>query len=108
MKTWVVMEGRDGSQTFWAWGELSDSPGFVNIYYTLPDGITMYSPRNVNEHGFPSVTGGLLFSAQVGVPLGEDMFEPVEGVVATFLGDPVDEVAGDVPVADPPPEVTER
>jgi len=119
MKTWVVIAGRDGSTNFWAWGELSDSPGFVNIYYTLPDGVTMYSPRNINEHGLPNLNDGLVFAAPVptstevtreglSLQLPAEVMEvkPVTHSIDASFPDGVGEVAGADPVAETPPEVT--
>lgn len=93
-EAWVVLTCRDGVATYWAWCRpRRDSPGFDEIFYTRPDGITAYSPEGdqlpqLMEHVFT-----LMFPPQQGVASPGDRFpekswRPVTPTLATDL--PVD------------------
>lgn len=46
MKHWVVMQAELGNDVFWAWGLVTDGPGFDDVHYTSRDGVTA---REVTE-----------------------------------------------------------
>lgn len=57
MTSWVVFECRDErGQALWAWGKVEDAPGFTEVTYTLPDGLTF-----ADVEGEPPRLGAFLF-----------------------------------------------
>lgn len=92
---WVVMACRKGSQeNFWAWCRpRRDSPGFDEIFYTMRDGVTAWSPSGddlpiLAEHLFTIVFPGQQEAAPTGDrfphqpiewdPVPEPSWSPVE------------------------------
>lgn len=55
-QTWVVMEGRVGAQTVWAWCLVGTGPGFDEVAFTEGDGMTVpeldEAPSRFDRHLF--------------------------------------------------------